>query len=53
MARVRDAVSPKRSNRSLREHNAESYEGLGEIPGILIYQGIGDLRARQQVLVVK
>lgn len=53
VARARDAVSPKRSNRSLREHNAESYEGLGEIPGILIYQGIGDLRARQQVLVVK
>lgn len=46
MTRARHAVSPKRSNRSLREHNVESSEGLGEISGILINQGIEDLRAR-------
>lgn len=46
VTRARDAVSPKRSNGSLHEHNAESYEGLGEISGILVNQGIEDLRAR-------
>ena len=46
MTRAQRAVSPKRSNRSLREHNVESYEGFGEISVILINQGIEDLRAR-------
>lgn len=46
VTRAQDAVSPKHSNGSLREHNAESYEGLGEISGILVSQGIEDLRVR-------
>ena len=46
VTRARDDVSPKRSNGSLHEHNAESHEGLGEMSGILVNQGIEDLRAR-------
>ena len=46
VTRAQDAVSPKHSNGSLHEHNAESYEGLGEISGILVSQGIEDLRVR-------